>query len=147
MSFRTLAIGLLAVLLIGGMIVAPGCGGGGGGGGDGDNGGNGDDPPPANNDPTINSIDAPDSVFPGRVSAITANATDQDDDDLNYAWDASDGTIQGQGKTVNWTAPVDSGNETITVTVTDGEGGEAQDTVTVTVQDVAPPPPPPFDNL
>ncbi|MFW5867194.1 MAG: Ig-like domain-containing protein [Armatimonadota bacterium] len=136
MSLRNTAA-ILSFVAIAALLVFSGCGGGGGD-------GNGTTPPPGNEPPQIQSVTAPDTAFPGSEVSIEADATDPDGDSLTYAWTASDGSIDGSGASVIWTAPVDSGDVDITVTVTDGNQGQAEETVTITVEDVGPPPPPPF---
>ena len=57
---------------------------------------------------------------------------DRDSDPINYAWNASDGTITGGGTNITWTAPNVSGIFSITCIVSDGNGG--QDTATVSIE-------------
>jgi len=54
---------------------------------------------------------------------VTCNASDRDDDELNYDWSSSKGIITGSGPEVTWTAPGEIGVCDITVLVDDGQGG------------------------
>jgi hypothetical protein len=88
----------------------------------------------ANHRPAITSLEAPESVFPLGSCRITCNATDRDGDELSYNWSASGGGINGEGATVNWTAPLSFDSYNVTVTVTDGRGGKVTDYVIITVR-------------
>ena len=66
-------------------------------------------------------------------------ASDLDGDELSYNWSASGGGINGEGATVNWTAPDSVGSFNVTVTVTDGRGGEVMSQVTIIVRANRPP--------
>lgn len=90
----------------------------------------------ANHGPAIISLGAqPQKVLPSGSCQITCHATDPDgdDDELSYSWSASGGQINGEGVTVNWTAPDSAGSYKVTVTVTDPRGGEVMSQVTITV--------------
>ncbi len=66
------------------------------------------------------------------VCEITCQASDTDNDNLNYTWSTSGG-IQGNGNKISWIAPGIAGIYTITVTVTDGKGGRANFSIMVRV--------------
>jgi hypothetical protein len=67
------------------------------------------------------------------VCEITCQASDTDNDNLNYTWSTSGGVILGNGNKISWTAPGIAGIYTITVTVTDGKGGRANFSIMVRV--------------
>jgi len=84
--------------------------------------------------PIISSLTtSTEQVNPSGSAQITCDARDPDRDELTYSWEATGGTITGEGPTVNWVAPAASGAYTIEVTVSDGRGGEATKEVTVDV--------------
>ena len=94
----------------------------------------------ANHRPAITSLQAePDRVLPSGICQIVCTASDRDGDELSYNWSASGGGINGEGATINWTAPDSVGSYNVTVTVTDGRGGEVTDYVTITVRTNSPP--------
>ena len=94
----------------------------------------------ANHQPTIISLAADlERVLPSGSCQIVCHATDADGDELSYNWSASGGEINGEGATVNWTAPDSLGSHNVTVTVTDGRGGEDTDQMTITVRTSNPP--------
>ena len=96
----------------------------------------------ANHQPTIISLAADlERVLPSGSCQIVCYATDPDgdDDELSYNWSASGGEINGDGATVNWTAPDSPGFYNVTVTVTDSRGGEDTDQITITVRTSNPP--------
>jgi hypothetical protein len=77
-----------------------------------------------NNPPVMDGItmSPADSIFTGGTLQLTADAVDEDNDDLTYAWSASGGSVSPMtGQTIDWTAPVDTGHYTITVKVEDSE--------------------------
>ncbi len=77
-----------------------------------------------NNPPVIDGItmSPADSIFTGGTVELTADATDEDEDDLAYSWKASGGTVSAMnGQTIDWRAPVDTGHYAITVKVEDSE--------------------------
>ncbi|MEO7176576.1 MAG: LamG-like jellyroll fold domain-containing protein, partial [Saprospiraceae bacterium] len=76
-----------------------------------------------NKAPLIQSIEKSKSyVEPSGTVEFTCQATDPNNDLLNYAWSSSAGNIGIAGKTVTWTAPSVEGIYQINVTVTDDEG-------------------------
>jgi len=93
----------------------------------------------ANHRPAITSLEAPERVIPLGSCQIVCTASDHDGDELSYNWSASGGGINGEGATVNWTAPPNAGSFNVTATVTDGRGGEVMKQVTITVRANRPP--------
>jgi len=69
------------------------------------------------------------------TTTIQCVAEDPDGDELTYIWAAPKGKIQGEGSTVGWTAPGDSGEYTvpITVKVDDGKGEQAEKSIDIEV--------------
>jgi outer membrane protein OmpA-like peptidoglycan-associated protein len=94
-------------------------------------------PPPAapqNRPPTVTARCEPCTVEVGKVSTLTADATDPDGDTLNYRWSAPAGTLTNPSdRQTPWTAPMQEGPVQVTVTVNDGKGGTDSDTVTIQV--------------
>lgn len=89
---------------------------------------------PTNNGPTISSITADPASLPlGGETAITAVASDPDNDTILYTWSATDGAITGSGATVTWTAPEVAGTYTITLVIDDAHDSTATGTVDVAV--------------
>ena len=66
----------------------------------------------------------------GAIS-VTCEASDPDEDELIYAWEASDGFITGEGESVTYNAPKTTGGQAITVTVRDEHGLETKDSIRV----------------
>lgn len=78
----------------------------------------------------------PSTPTPGRIVSLTAVATDSEDDDLSYAWDAEAGHFEG-GTTENpgrWRAPTEPGDYEIKCTVNDGQSAVSE-TMTVQVRE------------
>jgi hypothetical protein len=73
------------------------------------------------------------NVTPGGSTVLTCTANDPDGDIVRYSWNASAGTVSGEGNTVSWMAPNNTGDFGITCVASDGKGGEVKQTVTVTV--------------
>lgn len=69
------------------------------------------------------------------TTTIQCVAEDPDGDTLTYGWAAPKGKIQGEGSTVGWTAPGDSGEYTVTITaiVEDVKGGKATKSIDIQV--------------
>jgi hypothetical protein len=63
---------------------------------------------------------------PAGTVQLTCLASDGNNDPLTYLWTADGGTFNGNGSTVEWTAPATEGIFHITVKVTDDEGLFAQ---------------------
>jgi hypothetical protein len=60
-------------------------------------------------------------------------ATDPNDDNLTFFWQADAGIITGEGTEVYWIAPDRIGMYTITCMVIDNIGGEAKENINITV--------------
>lgn len=87
-----------------------------------------------NRPPVISTVlVAPAVVFPGKSADITCVATDPDGDELNYGWEAGEGTIVGGGSKVAWVAPTQVGEYLIRITVTDGKGGSTSQNISLQV--------------
>jgi hypothetical protein len=98
-------------------------------------------PPPINHPPTIQEIQTASTTIEVWDSmSITCQASDPDQDVLTYDWEASGGSIGGEGDSVVYYAPGDPGTQAITVTVRDGHGGEAERLIPVEVVLAHPPP-------
>ena len=69
----------------------------------------------------------------GEVCTITCQAEDADGDTLTYNWSALKGSISGQGSSVEWTAPEESGFNYITCSVEDPKGASAIDSIGISV--------------
>jgi hypothetical protein len=94
----------------------------------------------ANHLPAITNLEAePERVLPSGSCQIVCTASDADGDELSYNWSASGGQINGEGATINWTAPHFTGSYNVTVTVIDDRGGEDMDYVIIEVRTNAPP--------
>ncbi|MCY4511028.1 MAG: Ig-like domain-containing protein, partial [Acidobacteria bacterium] len=89
-----------------------------------------------NQPPSVSASCHPCTVVPGGEVRLTATASDPDDDDLTYAWTASQGAFGGgtDAAATRWTAPEATGRVTIRVEVSDNQGGSASATVAVTVE-------------
>lgn len=118
-------------------------------------------PPHINQPPVISSVTTSISAIvrpcpPGTTSAscsptanevtLTANATDEENDQLLYTWSVTGGKLSGEGKSVTWDLTgVADGSYTATVEVNDGNQHTVSGSATVTVA-VCPgcekPPPP-----
>jgi outer membrane protein OmpA-like peptidoglycan-associated protein len=94
--------------------------------------------------PTISCAANPNVVEVGNTSSITATASSPDNRPLTYSYQASGGTVTGEGPsaTLNTTG-VQPGTVTVTCNVNDDRNLTASNTATVTVQAPPPPPPPP----
>ncbi len=88
-----------------------------------------------NHAPVVQSIHAvPSSVPVNGNSILTAIATDEDGDALDYLWEAPSGAFPSgaDGSTVTWTAPASPGQVAISVTISDGKSTASRN-VTATV--------------
>jgi|AntRauTorckE6833_2_1112554.scaffolds.fasta_scaffold04420_2 hypothetical protein len=54
-------------------------------------------------------------------TSIYLTAVDLDEDDLQYTWSAEEGHFVGDGATITWVAPEETGNYTIQAQVSDGK--------------------------
>jgi hypothetical protein len=86
-----------------------------------------------NHAPVIEKINYDKTTYHNRAVKIECIASDIDGDNLTYVWEATDGKITGEGKSVLWTPPGHIQNYPITLSVTDGKGGEAKKTVYILV--------------
>ncbi len=73
------------------------------------------------------------SLEPGDTCSITCMATDLGGDVLSYGWLAANGTIEGEGATVSWTAPEEPGLYQVKAVVSDEEGNQASKSVSLRV--------------
>ncbi len=87
----------------------------------------------SNHAPAIQNLSASlSSVAVGGSSTINCLASDADNDPLTFTWQASHGTIVGEGNSVRWMAPYDDVPSIITARVSDGRGGSDSMTLTLT---------------
>lgn len=86
-----------------------------------------------NHAPIIEKIVNDNFTYHNRPVKIECIASDIDSDNLTYIWEAKDGKITGDGKSVLWTPPGNMQNYPITLTVTDGKGGEVKKTIYILV--------------
>ena len=98
----------------------------------------GDDNPstPENHDPVIQSVTAnPATISTDGITNVSCVATDSDQDEMTYTWTSQLGSFPdgNTGSSVQWQAPSDPGNYSISVTVSDGAETD-QDFVNVTVE-------------
>ena len=93
-------------------------------------------PPPPNHPPVAACSANPTSVFAGSNDAVTVhvNASDPDNDTLNYSYSASGGAVEGTGPDARFnTAGLAEGSYTVTAKVDDGKGGTATCAADITV--------------
>ncbi len=94
-------------------------------------------PPPApiiNRPPTVTATCDPCTVEVGKISTVTADASDPDGDPLTYRWTANTGSFtSATNRQTPWTAPNTVGTVPVTVTVTDSRGLSASATVNIQV--------------
>ena len=94
-------------------------------------------PPPANRPPTASCSADKSMVYldSGDAVAVTATASDPDNDPLTYTWSASGGRVDGTGAQVRWlSAGTAAGTYTVTVHVDDGRGGAASCSADIRVE-------------
>jgi peptidoglycan-associated lipoprotein len=92
--------------------------------------------PPANRPPTFTVAAQcnPCTVEAGKSTALTATATDPDNDTVRYRWSAPTGSFGNTGEaSTTWTAPDQEGTVQMTVTAEDSRGARATSTVNVQV--------------
>ena len=80
---------------------------------------------PATQPPVIKGIAGALEWAPSSKGPLTCLAVDLEGYPLTFSWASENGTIEGQGQTVTWTAPGIPGNYTVTVTVTDAVGAQS----------------------
>ena len=70
----------------------------------------------------------------GKVSTVSADASDPDGDTLTYRWSAASGTLTNpDDRQTPWTAPMQEGTVPVTIEVRDSKGATATDAVTIQV--------------
>jgi hypothetical protein len=95
---------------------------------------------PSNNSPVIVSLQSlPDEVRVSDSCEIECSAADADGDFLTYDWSATGGMLSGEGATVTWTAPDESGTFIVSVIVSDGNSGQATMQLSIDVKANQPP--------
>lgn len=78
-----------------------------------------------NSDPVITAVTIiPETVRTGESCIIRCEATDSDNDNLEYEWEAGLGSISGNGSEVFYTASGCCASPFLYVTVKDRKGGE-----------------------
>ena len=88
----------------------------------------------ANHPPTITSLTADPAAlqFASRTT-LTCIASDQDGDSVQYSWQATNGTLSGEGNKVSWTSPSKGGNYSVFVVAGDGKGAETRQEIVIPV--------------
>ena len=100
-------------------------------------GGNPPAPAPANRSPVASCSADKSMVYldSGDTAAVTATASDPDNDPLTYTWTASGGRVDGNGPQVRWlSAGATAGTYNISLHVDDGRGGSATCSADVRVE-------------
>lgn len=64
---------------------------------------------------------------------VSSVATDLDGDELTYEWSATAGELFGQGQSIVWMAPVETGSYFVRVTVRDSYGAESMREIPISV--------------
>ncbi|MBA7503686.1 hypothetical protein ES706_02299 [subsurface metagenome] len=91
---------------------------------------------PANQPPVITSLQAEcELVLTLESCQVECVASDPEGGELNYKWNASGGSISGEGATTTWIAPDEVGEYVVSVNVTDGDGNWATQSVTIAVRE------------
>jgi outer membrane protein OmpA-like peptidoglycan-associated protein len=94
-----------------------------------------------NQPPTISCSTERSPIMPGERTAITATASDPDNDPLTYSYSATGGQVTGDGPKAQFDSTgLAAGSYTVKCSVSDGRGGTADASTNVDVQQ--PPPPP-----
>ena len=94
--------------------------------------------PRPNRPPTVSCSTDRRTVSSGESVAITAVASDPDNDPLSFSWNSSSGQVEGSGASVRFqTATLSPGPYSIAGHVDDGRGGTAECTVNVEVRQPA----------
>jgi hypothetical protein len=121
------SIKTISIFFLGLIFVLSGCGK--------DSSTNGDDPS-ANNPPEILSMIAdPQSIIIGGSTSIVVDAVDPEGDFLYYGWNASGGSIAGDGPTAVWNAPENIGTYIVSVYIEDDRLGRVNSDVQIEVTD------------
>jgi len=95
-------------------------------------------PPPPNHPPVAACSVDPVSVYAGSGGsvAVHVNASDPDNDPLNYSYTATGGAVEGTGPEARWNSTgVAVGSYTVTVKVDDGKGGTASCATDIKVEE------------
>src|SRR5215467_5037451 len=95
-------------------------------------------PPPPNRPPVAACSVNPTSVYAGSGDAVAVhvNASDPDNDPLNYSYSAAGGAVEGTGPDARWNSTgVGVGSYTVNVKVDDGKGGAASCSADIKVEE------------
>lgn len=95
-------------------------------------------PPPPNRPPVAACSVNPTSVYAGSgdTVAVHVNASDPDNDSLNYSYSATGGAVEGTGPDARWNSTgVGAGSYTVNVKVDDGKGGTASCSADIKVEE------------
>jgi len=93
--------------------------------------------PPANHPPTASCSADKIMVYldSGDTVAVTAVASDPDNDPQTYTWSSTGGRVDGNGPQVRWlSAGAGVGSYTVTLHVDDGRGGAASCSTNIRVE-------------
>ncbi len=86
--------------------------------------------------PVIESLQSGErKIHPGTSTSIYCNATDINNDPINYSWTASGGNIEGEGASVTWSSPLTEGNYNIFCEVRNLDLLKARDSLVIMVRD------------
>lgn len=94
-------------------------------------------PVPPNRPPTVSCTADKSSVYAdsGNMVVVRAQATDPDNDTLNYNWTTNGGSVEGTGPEVRWkSSGAQTGTYTVTANVDDGHGGTATCSTNIAVE-------------
>jgi outer membrane protein OmpA-like peptidoglycan-associated protein len=94
-------------------------------------------PPPPNRAPVTSCSADKTSVYAasGDTVAVRTQASDPDNDPLNYSWTANGGTIEGSGPEIRWNSTgASAGTYAVKVRVDDGRGGTASCSADIRVE-------------
>src|SRR5689334_15528293 len=95
-------------------------------------------PPPPNRPPVAACSVNPTSVYAGSgdTVAVHVNASDPDNDTLNYGYSATGGAVEGTGPDARWNSTGAAvGSYTVNVKVDDGKGGTASCSADIKVEE------------
>jgi outer membrane protein OmpA-like peptidoglycan-associated protein len=95
-------------------------------------------PPPPNRPPVAACSVNPTSIYAGSGDAVAVhvNASDPDNDSLNYNYSATGGALEGTGPDARWNSTgVSAGSYTVNVKVDDGKGGTASCSADIKVEE------------
>jgi len=95
-------------------------------------------PPPPNRPPVAACTVNPTSIYAGSGDpvAVHVNASDPDNDPLNYSYSATGGAVEGTGPDARWNSTgVGAGSYTVNVKVDDGKGGTASCSADIKVEE------------